>query len=76
MIEKERLIIDYLNDILRSPRNIKDFVGNLDFHEFEQDIKSQYAVIRALEIIGESSKKIPNEIKEDYPKIPWRYWLE
>ena len=31
-----------------------------------------YAVIRALEIIGEASKNIPSPIKDRYPQIPWK----
>lgn len=31
-----------------------------------------YAVTRAIEIIGEAIKNIPEEIREKYPDIPWR----
>jgi len=37
-----------------------------------QDDKTQYAVIRAIEILGEASKKIPAEIKKQTNDIPWR----
>jgi uncharacterized protein with HEPN domain len=33
--------------------------------------KTYYATIRALEIIGEASKKIPDSIRIKYPEIPW-----
>ena len=71
MKEKDRIIIDYINDILESIINIKTFLKNIDFPAFQKDIKTQYAVIRALEIIGEASKKIPKEVKENYSWIPW-----
>ncbi len=29
-------------------------------------------VIRNFEIIGEASKKIPNDIKNKYPDVPWK----
>jgi len=35
------------------------------------DEKTLYAVIRAFEIIGEASKKIPDNIRQAYPNIPW-----
>ena len=34
--------------------------------------KTTYAVVRGLEIIGEASKNIPKDIKENYPDIPWK----
>ncbi|WP_235283303.1 DUF86 domain-containing protein [Methanosarcina sp. 2.H.A.1B.4] len=34
--------------------------------------KHKYAVIRAIEIIGEASKNVPLEIREKYRVIPWR----
>ncbi|MCK7527294.1 MAG: DUF86 domain-containing protein [Ignavibacteriales bacterium] len=36
-----------------------------------KDEKTQYAVIRAIEIIGEASKKIPKNLKTKYPDVPW-----
>jgi uncharacterized protein with HEPN domain len=34
------------------------------------DLKTQFAVIRALEIIGEATKNIPFEVREKYPSVP------
>ena len=31
-----------------------------------------YAVIRALEIIGEAVKQLPENFYSEYPEIPWR----
>lgn len=70
MKEQERIIIDYLNDILDSIVNIKNFLKEIDYPTFQKDIKTQYAVIRALEIIGKASKKIPKDVKENYSWIP------
>ena len=66
------IILDYLNDILDSIALIKEFISDVNFESFQKDKKTQYAVIRALEIIGEASKKIPAEIRETYSDIPWR----
>lgn len=39
---------------------------------FFSDSKTQDAVLRNLEIIGEATKNIPEEFKQGHPKIPWR----
>ncbi len=40
MKEKDRIIIDYLNDILDSIINIKLFLKNIDYPTFQEDIKT------------------------------------
>ena len=62
----------YLTDILDAIKNIKEFVGNMDFEKFIKDEKTASAVIRKFEIIGEATKRIPGEIKLRYPEIPWK----
>jgi len=44
----------------------------MDYQTFVKDKKTMYAVIRALEIIGEATKNIPLPIKERYSQIPWK----
>jgi uncharacterized protein with HEPN domain len=63
---------DYLNDILSSIDEIFDFIGNMEYDAFSSDKKTINAVIRSLEIIGEASKHIPNNIKTGYPDVPWK----
>lgn len=48
------------------------FVDQCTFEEFAEDVKTQYAVIRALEIIGEAAKNIPFEIRQKYTSVPWK----
>lgn len=62
----------YLTDILDEIDKAKLFIKGINFKQFEKDDKTQYAVIRCLEIIGESSKKIPNTIKQKYSDVPWK----
>ncbi|WP_175060109.1 DUF86 domain-containing protein [Thermococcus sp. 2319x1] len=63
---------DYVDDILDSIEKIEEFVKGMDYEEFLRDEKTQYAVVRALEIIGEAVKRIPPRSKEKYPEIPWK----
>ena len=39
---------------------------------FARDTKTQDAVIRNIEIIGEAAKNMPEPVKEDSPSIPWK----
>ena len=62
----------YLKDILDAMDSIELFVKGMDFEEFKKDDKTSSAVIRKFEIIGEATKYLPEDIKKDYPDIPWR----
>ncbi len=42
------------------------------YEEYIQDFRINYAVTRALEIMGEAAKRLPMEIREKYPEIPWK----
>jgi uncharacterized protein with HEPN domain len=44
----------------------------MSYEEFIGDKKTVNAVIRSLEVIGEAVKKIPLEIREKRPDIPWK----
>ena len=61
----------YLEDILLSMSRIAEYIDGYDFVKFKQDYKTVDAVIRNFEIIGEASKKLPNELKTRYKEIPW-----
>lgn len=63
---------DYINDILDAMVKAESFVEKIDFEEFKSDDKTIFAVIRALEIIGEASKNIPLSIRERFFEVPWK----
>jgi len=64
--------VDYLRDILENARKLKSFVAGMSFAQFQADEKTQYAVIRAAEVIGEATKRLPPSFRQRYPQIPWR----
>jgi len=70
-MSEEQLIQDYLIDILESIKDITDFTDGMTFDQFSVDRKTVKAVIRCLEIIGEAANKIPNNVREKYPEVPW-----
>ena len=63
---------DYLRDIVDAMGKAQQFVKNLSYKEFKEDDKTVFAVVRALEIVGEATKNIPNDIRNDHPQIPWK----
>ncbi|MBF0319430.1 MAG: DUF86 domain-containing protein [Nitrospirae bacterium] len=62
----------YLEDILTAIVKIQRFIGTSLFEEFIVDDKTYDAVIRNLEIIGEASKNIPQEVQDNYPAVDWK----
>jgi uncharacterized protein with HEPN domain len=69
---KSREFTDYLRDISDAIEKIGKFTEGMDSEGFTADDKTVYAVTRALEIIGEATKKVPTTIRERYPQVPWR----
>ena len=63
---------DYLRDMLENAEKALSFVEGLDYDTFGEDDKAIYAVIRALEIIGEAARQIPEDVREANSEIPWR----
>ena len=61
----------YLKDIFAAMVAIQKFIGEIDFEAFSADDKTASAVIRKLEIIGEATKNVPEEIRQNYPQVPW-----
>lgn len=68
----KRAILDYINDILDGMIKAQEFVHGMSYEEFLQEVKTQFAVVRAIEIIGEATKNIPTSVRKKYPQIPWR----
>src|SRR3989344_7432252 len=62
----------FIQDILENIKDIESFSKGLAKEKFESNKLIQNAVIRSLEIIGESAKNIPDSFREKRPKIPWR----
>ena len=62
----------YIADILDSIVKIEHYLAEITETEFFTNEEKQDAVIRRLEIIGEAVKKIPIELRGEYPEIPWK----
>jgi len=72
MKASERSCTDYLNDIRNAAENAARFVAGVSYDEFVANDEKVYAVIRALEMIGEAAKNIPIKLRTRYPSVPWK----
>jgi len=68
----KREVGDYIEDIINAMEKSTNFIKDLSYKKFIQDDKTVFAVVRALEIIGEAVKSIPNNLRKKYPEIPWK----
>jgi len=61
----------YLDDILEAIDRIREYVQGMDAEAFSSDRKTQDAVIRNLEVIGEASRNLADELKAQANEIEW-----
>jgi uncharacterized protein with HEPN domain len=71
-MKSKRDYLDYLNDIADAAGKIGQFIEGMTYEQFKKDDKTVFAVLRALEVIGEAAKQVPSSIKEKHPDVPWR----
>ncbi len=71
-MKSSRIYLHFLQDIHDNIGKALQFVDGLDEEAFLQDEKTSFAVVRALEIIGEAAKNIPKDIQIKYSQVPWR----
>lgn len=62
----------FLFHILESIEAIESFTKGLDFESFRKDQKTNFATVRALEIIGEAVKNIPKDFRNKHKDVEWK----
>ena len=62
----------YLHDILESINKIEEWTRGLKYADFVRDSRTVDAVIRNLEVIGEASKFVPDDLRTRFDQVPWR----
>lgn len=63
---------EFLEDIQEAIRRADFYIDGMSFEEFLADLKTQDAVIRTLEVIGEATKRLSSETRERHPHVPWK----
>ena len=61
-----------LQDIRDNILLARDFVAGLDLRAFQRSQLHVYAAARAIEIISEASRRLPDELRARHPNLPWR----
>ena len=62
----------YIEDILENIKNLEAFLHDATKEDFFADLEKQFAVARALEIIGEASAKLSEDFCREHSEIDWR----
>ncbi|HLI19520.1 MAG TPA: HepT-like ribonuclease domain-containing protein [Stellaceae bacterium] len=51
-----RDFLDHLDDMLAYATKVREFLGEMGWDAFQSDLKTQFAVVRALEVVGEAAR--------------------
>jgi uncharacterized protein with HEPN domain len=71
-MSKKRRDRDFLRDVQEAMERISLYMKGLTYPKFLEDKKTQDAVVRNFEIIGEASKNITSTFKSEHPDVPWK----
>src|ERR1700686_3090480 len=68
----ERTVVHTIDDILETVERIQLKTAGKTFAEFDADWELRFIVQRAIEIISEATRRLPEELKATRPEIEWR----
>ena len=68
----KRSDLDLLEDILICMDKIHKYIDGITYDGFENDSKTQDAIIRNIEVIGEAAKHLSDDIRQKYHNVPWK----
>jgi uncharacterized protein with HEPN domain len=63
--------LDYLNDILERLQRIRSFAQEGET-AFLESVMMQDAIIRNFEVMGEATKRLTTDLRQQYPQVAWR----
>ncbi len=64
--------LEYLRHMLAEAQYLGQQSKGVSKEQFIHDETAKRAFVRSIEIIGEATKKVPNELKQRYPAVEWR----
>lgn len=63
---------DYLSDIIEAVQRITTYTAGLSYQQFLADSKTQDAVLRNIQVIGEATKKLSPSLSKRHGHLPWK----
>ena len=60
-----------LEDILEHSLNVEKLIEGYSYDEFKADIRTYYAVMKNIEIVGEAVYMLTKGFKDNHPEVPW-----
>jgi len=70
-MSRKRSPVNDLKNVLETIGKAEMFVEGIEYEDFLEDEKTIFAVSKAIELVGETLKHVPEEIKAQYPDVPW-----
>lgn len=70
-MKRKRTDVDYLLDILDNAEKTERFVEGVQQADFEANDEKVYAVVHALQTIGEAARHLSKSVRERYAKTDW-----
>ena len=64
--------LDYVEDIIDAMEKAETAITDVDYDRFAANFMINFVVVRALEIVGEATKRLPMTLRDQYPAIPWK----
>jgi len=62
----------YLNHILDAISRVEEYIRGIKYEDFKKNYLIQDGIIRQIQIIGEATKRLSEEIKSKHLDIPWK----
>ena len=65
----------YLRHIIDALLQIERYTDGVTYEEFFSNSLLQDGVIRQLEVMGEAARNLSEDLRNEYPTIPWRQMI-
>jgi len=67
-----RNVLVSIKDILQNMRDAEQFIQGMTYEQFVAGKKTMNAVLRSIDVSGEAVQRVPDDVRAQYPQIPWK----